>query len=197
MARHMKGMGLTVNASIHLTADRLRGIVRGNIHENNDLRYVSAISARQAEPQIPGASAKYAVGVFIVAPLAQAQRTTTSHLSQPLPGNTFKECVRGVARICLPRLRDRHLRQLNCRLESVAICQDRFCLAFSGFCAAKPCRVTDALEQALYARRPAYQAGLVHLRRRSLGKTMEAVGFETLKWPYGDASIAYLPPDRR
>ena len=34
------------------------------------------------------------------------------------------------------------------------------------------------------------------IRRRSSWKTMEEVELETLKWPYGDASIAYRLTDR-
>ena len=34
------------------------------------------------------------------------------------------------------------------------------------------------------------------IRRRSSWKTMEEVELETLKWPYGDASIAYWLTDR-
>jgi putative transposase len=100
--------------------------------------------------------------------------------------------------------------------------------------------VLDALEQALYARRPVHKGGLIHhsdrgrqyvsirsterlakagiepsvgsvgdaydnalaetinglyktevIRRRSSWKTMDEVELETLKWPYGDESIAY------
>jgi hypothetical protein len=80
------------------------------------------------------------------------------------------------------------------------------------------CRATDALEQALYARRPTYQGGLIHhsdrggqyvsiryterlakagiepsevIQRRRSWKTMEEVELEILKWPYSNASIAY------
>jgi len=34
------------------------------------------------------------------------------------------------------------------------------------------------------------------IRRRSSWKTMEEVELETLKWPYGDASIAYRLTER-
>jgi putative transposase len=34
------------------------------------------------------------------------------------------------------------------------------------------------------------------IRRCGLWKTMEEVELETLKWPCGDASIAYRPTDR-
>ncbi len=137
----------------------------------------------------------------------------------------------------------------------VAFVIDTFANRIVGWKASRSAKtdfVLDALEQALYARRPAHQGGLIHhsdrgsqyvsiryterlgkagiepsvgsvgdaydepvdaigsrplaralaetinglyktevIRRRSSWKTMEEVELETLKWPYGDASIAY------
>ena len=125
-------------------------------------------------------------------------------------------------------------------MEGVAVCQDGLRSPLSADCYAIACRATDALEQALYARRPVYKAGLIHhsdrgsqyvsiryterlgkagiepsvgsvgdaydnalaetinglyktevIRRRASWRTIDEVELETLKWPYGDESIAY------
>ncbi len=60
----------------------------------------------------------------------------------------------------LRRLRDRHLRQSDRRLAGITITADPIRIALSADCYAIACRVTDALEQALYERRPT--GDLVH-----------------------------------
>lgn len=166
--------------------------------ENNDPGYFRAVSTRQGEPEIPGASAKYVMG----------QRL---HLRLNMAGFVY-----------------------------VAFVIDTFANRIVGWKASRSAKtdfVLDVLEQALYARRPAHQGGLIHhsdrgsqhvsiryterlgkagiepsvgsvgdaydnalaetinglyktevIRRCSSWKTTEEVELETLKWPY---SIAY------
>ncbi len=91
-------------------------------------------------------------------------RTTVSRQLGPVPARQGEPPVPGpgaeralgerlhlrldLGRVRLCRLRHRRLRQPHCRLARVALGEDRF--------------VLDALEQALWARQPGRQGGLVH-----------------------------------
>ena len=102
-------------------------------------------------------------------------RSATSPMSQPLPGNTCAACVRGGAGICLCCLRDRYLRKPRSALVSNqwrpmphsagkrrGLSRPTSFSPLGRFALQVACRATDALEQALYARRPAHQGGLIH-----------------------------------
>ena len=206
VARLMAEMGLTVNASILLTANRLRGIFRG-----------------------------------------KAMKTTMPDTSVPCPRDKVNRKFRAPAPNML-WVSDFTYVSTWQGFVYVAFVIDTFANRIVGWKASRSAKtdfVLDALEQALYARRPTYQGGLIHhsdrggqyvsiryterlakagiepsvgsvgdaydnalaetinglyktevIRRRSSWKTMEEVEVETLKWPYGDACIAYRLTDR-
>ena len=123
VARLMASMGLTVNARIHLTADRLRGIVRG-----------------------------------------KAMKTTTPDISVPCPRDKVNHKFRAPAPNML-WVSDFTYVSTWQGFVYVAFVIDTFANRIVGWKASRSAKtdfVLDALEQALYARRPAYQSGLIH-----------------------------------
>ena len=62
VARLMASMGLTVNARIHLTADRLRGIVRGKAMKTTTPDTSVPCPRDKVNRKFRGPRAKYAVG---------------------------------------------------------------------------------------------------------------------------------------
>ena len=201
----MAEMGLTVNASILLTANRLPGIVGG-----------------------------------------KAMKTTIPDTSVPCPRDKVNRKFRAPAPNMLWVSDFTYVTYVSTwqGFVYVAFVIDTFANRIVGWKASRSAKtdfVLDALEQALYARRPTYQGRLIHhsdrdgqggfiryterlakagiepsvgsvgdalaetinglyktevIRRRSSWKTMEQVELEILKWPYGDASIAYRLTDR-
>ena len=123
VARLMAEMGLTVNASILLTANRLRGIVRG-----------------------------------------KAMKTTMPDTSVPCPRDKVNRKFRAPAPNML-WVSDFTYVSTWQGFVYVAFVIDTFANRIVGWKASRSAKtdfVLDALEQALYARRPTYQGGLIH-----------------------------------
>jgi transposase InsO family protein len=111
VARLMAGMGLTVNASIHLTANRLRGAIRGR-----------GIKTTFSDTSIPCPRDKVnrqfrASAPNILCPYGDvsiAYRVTGQRLYLRI----------NVARIYLCCFHHRHFCQPHCWLESITVCKD-------------------------------------------------------------------------
>ena len=123
IARLMAGMGLTVNARIHLTAYRLRGIARG-----------------------------------------KAVKTTILDSSVPCPRDKVNRQFRAPAPNML-WVSDFTYVSTWQGFAYVAFVIDTFANRIVGWKVSKSAKtdfVLDALEQALYARRPVHKGGLIH-----------------------------------